>query len=318
MHAIDWAPLLEMVPEWADPRLELATLLDAHFAVDTHGDLARWHAALAAMPELAVDECDLGDTVTVDGPVSPEQREVLRERLMAFHPWRKGPFALFGVEIDAEWRSDFKWRRVAPHLGPLTGRRILDVGSGNGYFGWRMLAAGAGLVVGVDPTLVFCMQHRAVNRYLQSARNWVLPLRFEELPAATFDAVFSMGVVYHRRDPLEHIARLTDYLEPGGTLVVESLVTTDGSDIHAPERYARMRNVWCVPAVPTLAGWLAGAGLVDVRVVDVTPTTVAEQRTTEWMRFESLAEALDPEDPHRTAEGLPAPVRAVVVARKAG
>jgi tRNA (mo5U34)-methyltransferase len=151
---------------------------------------------------------------------------------------------------------------------------------------------------------------------VRSPRNWVLPVRFEELPAARFDRVFSMGVIYHRRDPLAHVRRLCEYLRPGGTLVLESLVIVDGPDLVAPARYARMRNVWTVPAVATLSRWLAAAGLEDVRVVDVTTTTPGEQRSTPWMRFESLAAALDPAEPGRTVEGYPAPVRAVVLGRK--
>ena len=39
-----------------------------------------------------------------------------------------------------------------------------------------------------------------------------------------------------------------------------------------------------------------------------------EQRSTEWMTYESLAEALDPSDPSQTIEGWPAPQRVVVLA----
>jgi tRNA (mo5U34)-methyltransferase len=76
-----------------------------------------------------------------------------------------------------------------------------------------------------------------------------------------------------------------------------------------------MRNVWTIPTPALLADWLAQAGFDDVRVVDVTPTTTGEQHATDWMRFESLADALAP-DGKTTVEGLPAPVRAVAVARK--
>lgn len=314
--APDWTALLAAFPEWTDPASGFAALLDARFAPDSHGDLPRWHAALGALPELPVHDVRFGDTVTVTGPATAAARTQLHERLLELHPWRKGPFSLFGVDIETEWRSDWKWQRVVPHIGTLAGERILDVGCGNGYFGWRMLEAGADLVIGVDPTLLFCMQHRAINRYVHSLRNWVLPVRFEELPPAQFDRVFSMGVIYHRRDPLAHVTRLCDYLRPGGALVLESLVIVDGPDLVAPARYARMRNVWNVPAVATLRDWLAAAGLEDVRVVDVTPTSPDEQRSTPWMRFESLADALDPDEPGRTVEGYPAPVRAVVLGRK--
>jgi tRNA (mo5U34)-methyltransferase len=316
--APDWGPLLAAVADWADPAAGLAPLLSARFAPDAHGDMPRWQVALAALPDLTPEQVHLGDTVTLAGPVSSATQMALESALRELHPWRKGPFSLFGVQIDTEWRSDWKWQRVAPHLGALTGQRILDVGCGNGYFGWRMLEAGAALVIGVDPTLLFCMQHRAINRYLASNRNWVLPLRFEELPPTPFDTVFSMGVIYHRRDPLEHVRQLGQCVRPGGLLVLESLVVADGPDLREPGRYARMRNVWTVPAVDTLAGWVAEAGFIDVRVADVTRTTTAEQHSTPWMHFESLAEALDPADPLRTIEGHPAPVRAVVLGRKPG
>jgi tRNA (mo5U34)-methyltransferase len=155
-----------------------------------------------------------------------------------------------------------------------------------------------------------------VRRYVQGA-NQVLPLRFEELPAAlTFDAVFSMGVIYHRRDPLDHVRRLYRHLRPGGQLVIESLIV-EGTTLLAPAgRYARMRNVHLLPTSQVLAGWLEEAGFKAVRVADVCVTSTAEQRSTGWMRFESLAEALDPADPGRTLEGHPAPRRAIVVARK--
>ncbi|MFO7647899.1 DUF1698 domain-containing protein, partial [Halomonas campaniensis] len=57
-------------------------------------------------------------------------------------------------------------------------------------------------------------------------------------------------------------------------------------------------------------------GFENVRVVDEAVTRTEEQRATEWMTFQSLADFLDPEDPTRTREGYPAPRRAVVMANK--
>ena len=83
-----------------------------------------------------------------------------------------------------------------------------------------------------------------------------------------------------------------------------------------PGRYARMRNVWAVPGTDRLLEWLRQSGFARCNLVDVTATTTAEQRSTAWMRFESLSHALDPEDPSKTVEGYPRPVRAVLMARK--
>ncbi|MDZ7669537.1 MAG: tRNA 5-methoxyuridine(34)/uridine 5-oxyacetic acid(34) synthase CmoB [Gammaproteobacteria bacterium] len=294
----------------------LAPLITARLAPAAHGDLPRWLAALQALPDLAVDTASLGDTVTFDGPASAAQRRELMDALQALHPWRKGPFRLFGVDIDTEWRSDWKWQRVAPGLASLHGQRVLDVGCGNGYFGWRMLEAGAAEVVGVDPTIVFALQHRAVNHYARSSSNHVLPVRFEEMPEIEFDTVFSMGVIYHRRDPQEHTMRLFRHTRPGGQVVLESLVVAGPQALHPRDRYARMRNVHVVPTAAHLCRWLEAAGFDDARLTDETTTTTGEQRSTAWMRFQSLADSLQPGEPSRTVEGYPAPRRAVVVARK--
>ena len=222
------------------------------------------------------------------------------------------------MHIDSEWRSDLKWRRIAPHID-LEGLRVLDVGCGNGYYGWRMREAGAELVVGIDPTVLYCMQHMATNRFIQDDRNQVLPITLEALPTALvagrFDAAFSMGVIYHRRDPLAHLRRLLHCLVPGGFAVIESLVTDGRATLIPQGRYARMRNVWHIPAESRLMEWMAASGFQDIRLVDTTVTTTREQRSTSWMRFDSLAEALDPSDSTRTVEGHPAPRRCVAIAR---
>lgn len=284
----------------------------------SHGDLPQWLAALERLPDIRATEVSLGRAVSARARcLANESRERLEAALRELIPWRKGPFHLFGIDIDSEWRSDLKWSRIAPHVD-LDGCRVLDVGSGNGYYGWRMLEAGAASVTGIDPSLLFVLQHAAISYYVDRGRyrNTVLPVGLEQLPAAEpFDVVFSMGVLYHRREPAEHIRGLAGQAHDESTLVIESLVVDD-APLEPRSRYARMRNVWLVPDLATLHAWLAQAGFADTDVVDVSPTTTAEQRTTAWMPYQSLAAALDPDDPSRTVEGYPAPKRAVIIARR--
>ncbi|MCY4015273.1 MAG: tRNA 5-methoxyuridine(34)/uridine 5-oxyacetic acid(34) synthase CmoB [Gammaproteobacteria bacterium] len=282
-----------------------------------HGDRPRWLAALADLPAAVPRRVSLDDCVTFGHArdLDAAGRAQLADALRGLKPWRKGPFRLFGVQIDAEWRSDLKWARIAPHVD-LDGAHVLDVGCGNGYYGWRMLEAGAASVTGIDPSLLFVLQHAAVAYYADDPRNLVLPLTLEDVePGRTFDTVFSMGVVYHRRDPAAHIRALARHAHRDTVVVLESLVV-DGSPIECPDRYARMPNVHLIPDVATLAGWLGAAGFATVRLVDRSVTTSAEQRSTPWMTYQSLADALDPADPTRTVEGYPAPERAVMIASR--
>ena len=281
---------------------------------ERHGNLPQWEEALAQLPALEAAAVELKNEVRVAGQALPR----LTERLKQFHPWRKGPYHIHGVHIDTEWRSDWKWDRVQPHLQPLEGRTILDVGCGNGYHCWRMAGEGAKLVVGIDPSPLFVCQFFAMKHFIHDPRAWVLPLGIEDVPETpgAFDTVFSMGVLYHRKSPIDHILDLKNFLHPGGELVIETLVVEGpaGYSLIPDGRYAKMRNVWFIPSVATLEQWMKRCGLKNIRTVDICTTSTDEQRTTDWMTFESLPDFLDPADPSKTAEGHPAPKRAVVVA----
>jgi tRNA (mo5U34)-methyltransferase len=125
-----------------------------------------------------------------------------------------------------------------------------------------------------------------------------------------------MGVLYHRRSPFDHLLELREALRPGGELVLETLVIDGGAgDVLVPgERYARMNNVWFIPSTAELKSWLKKVGFKNAQVANVAQTTTEEQRSTDWMTFQSLAQCLDPGDSGRTVEGYPAPRRAVIVA----
>lgn len=319
---ISYQPLFDYLKsaeqhQWSQ---QLQQIIENNFAPTIHGKLEEWLLALDALPVATASHIDLKNQVEIGkaDDLTPEQHSQLVQQLMQFHPWRKGPYRLFGIDIDTEWRSDWKWQRLLPHIQSLSGRKVLDVGGGNGYHGWRMQGEGAELVIGIDPTLVFVMQYQVMQRYIQSDKHFVIPTGIESLPdnLAFFDTVFSMGVLYHRRSPLDHLYDLRACLRPQGELVLETLIIDgDMGDTLMPEnRYAKMRNVWFLPSIATMILWLQRCGFKDVRCVDVAITSLEEQRRTDWMTFESLADFLDPDDTTKTIEGYPAPKRALFVA----
>ncbi len=287
-----------------------------------HGSLPHWIDAWHRLPEVPGATLDAQpDAVAVGAPQLSPDLDALRDTLMDFHPWRKGPFDLFGLKIDSEWRCDRKWNRLSGAID-LRGKSVLDVGCGNGYYGWKMLQAGALWVLGCDPMLLYVMQFEVLRRYASGPeRHFVVPITDAELPARIemFDVAFSMGVLYHRTSPIDHLQTLCGSLRAGGQLVLETLVIeSDREEVLVPQdRYAKMRNVWFIPSLPMLNRWLERTGFVNATVVDVAATTTEEQRRTDWMTFQSLADFLDPADPAQTLEGYPAPRRAVITARKA-
>ncbi len=322
---IDYSPLLQALqqhPQLAMQRWgqQLPSQIAETLNQQRYGDLDGWLQALADLPLLPCDHIELQQEVALSATagITPEQQQATEKALRALIPWRKGPFHIHGIHIDTEWRSDWKWDRIQPHLQDLQGRLVLDVGCGNGYHCWRMYGAGASRVIGIDPSPRFVVQFHMLKQYLPEAPVDLLPVGIEELPEQlrAFDTTFSMGVFYHRRSPMDHLRELKATLRAGGQLVLETLVIDGGDgEVLVPEgRYAQMNNVWFLPSCETLLGWMRKCGFSNPRVVDVTPTSVEEQRSTDWMTFHSLPQFLDPGDPSRTVEGHPAPLRAVFIA----
>lgn len=299
------------------------TAIDAHANPKRHGDLPKWLQILSELPEIKPSEIHLDkDTITIGkaSDLTEQQSIDLHNALLALAPWRKGPYQLFGTTIDTEWRSDWKWQRLAPHISGLSGRKVLDVGCGTGYHCWRMLGAGADYVMGIDPSMRFLIQHNAIQQYANESRFDFLPIGIEEMPSDLpyFDSVFSMGVLYHRRNPINHLYELKNLLQNGGELILETLTIDeiDGGVLTPESRYAQMRNVWSIMTTQKIEELLHEAGFKQIRCVDQNVTSLDEQRQTQWMQFHSLKQFLNPEDISKTIEGYPAPKRGIFIAEK--
>ena len=313
--AYEWLALL---PKW------LTAIKDKR----NYAHAPAYQSSIARLPTVIVDSVDLNSAaVTMNAELSDSERKQTLALLKQLMPWRKGPFQIgnieSGINIDTEWHSDWKWDRVASHLSPLKGRRVLDVGGGSGYHGWRMAGAGAQTVIIVDPSCLFYHQFMAIRHFVGNAdnhRTHYIPVPLEALPehSQLFDTVFSMGVLYHRQSPFEHLQQLRGQLVKGGELVLETLVIDgDSNTVLVPhDRYAQMNNVYFLPSVDALIGWLEKAGFSNVRCVDIDVTSIEEQRATEWMTYQSLSDFLDPNDHSKTIEGYPAPKRATIIARR--
>ncbi len=291
------------------------------------GDLPAWRNVLENLPAVNSDSYDFRTQVRIgsDEETDVNLKDEIRKLLQDLIPWRKGPIDIHGTHIDSEWRSDWKWQRLKPHINDLTGKLVLDVGCGNGYHCWRMLGEGASRVIGVDPSPRFVLQFLATKHFVTNYQRKnsippidVIPATLDDLslPMPVFDSVFSMGVLYHRPSPIDHLKQLKSLLKPGGQLILETLVIEgELGEILVPEkRYAMMNNVWFIPSALTLVSWLKKLGFKNPRIVDINQTSIKEQRKTDWMHFHSLSDFLDPDNTQLTCEGHPAPVRGIILA----
>jgi tRNA (mo5U34)-methyltransferase len=283
-----------------------------------NGNIPKWSQAIDTIDVLPKGKVALKQpyiSIHQDGIDS----ELLMEALRKLIPWRKGPFMFNELSLESEWNGDMKWQRITKYIKPLKNKRVLDVGAGNGYFTLRMAMEGSKRALGIEPFLLFNYQFRAIKSMIESPLNAILlPVKLEDMPKKPiFDTVFSMGVLYHQRDHMAHLSQLHEMMAPDAELVIETLVVEDPEDyILVPNgRYAQMRNVYSIPSIKTLKSWLNDANFNNIRVVDVSKTTTAEQRKTPWIGVNgaSLEDFLDPLNDSLTIEGYPAPTRAIVV-----
>jgi tRNA (mo5U34)-methyltransferase len=230
-------------------------------------------------------------------------------------PWRKGPWKILDIDIDTEWRSDFKWERLEKHFD-FADKKILDIGCGNGYYAYRAALGGAKFVLGVDPSLYSYFQAQIVAILCPQIPVKILPLAQKDLPQKLpiFDIVFSMGVLYHHKNPEEHLSHIYDLLADNGEIILETLIIDDEKfpdGLFPNGRYAKMRNVYEIPSIKRVEELLNSLNFREIKLLDKCITTTEEQRKTEFMDFESLEDFLDPNDNSKTIEGYPAPMRAV-------
>jgi tRNA (mo5U34)-methyltransferase len=278
------------------------------------GDGPKYQEVLDAIPEIKGDMQIQDGVVTVLGECDLDIAGIAKQ----LHYWRKGPFNLFGTHIETEWRSDYKWNRLKDALPDLEDKLVIDIGCNNGYFMYRMLEHGPKLVLGIDPCIQFNAQFEMVNKFVQADN-----LHFEMFGVEhigympnSFDVMFSMGILYHHRTPLQQLFDMRQALRHQGTLVLETIVIPGEEEICITprDRYNGMKNIWLLPTINMLKLWLEKSSFKNIEVISTEWDGVDEQRSTEWSANVSYQNFLDPNDHTKTIEGLPAPKRCIIKA----
>lgn len=279
----------------------------------------RYQEPYRAVRQLRASHLDFsGDTVTIgrETEIGPTRQQEVCAALRSFMPWRKGPWSVFGIDIDAEWRSERKWNRLQPELPNLAGKVIADIGCNNGYYMFRMAPSKPQLVLGFEPYLQHYYAFKTLNSFAGLANLRIAPLGVEDIGLfeGCFDVVFLLGILYHRRSPIDCLRQIRKAMRPGGTLFIESQAIPGEQPVALfPEKtFAKVPGTYFVPTASCLCNWVKRAGFPEARLFCSHPMSHLEQRRTAWMAFESYQDFLNPLDPSRTVEGYPAPHRIFV------
>ena len=283
----------------------------------------RYREPMEAVQHLRASELDCtGEVVRIGrkSDLTRTEHDRVLDLMRTFMPWRKGPFSVFGIDIDAEWQSQRKWNRLLPEMPELKNKVVADIGCNNGYYMFRMAPFSPKLVLGFEPYLQHYFTFTALNSFAGLDNLFVDLLGIEHLPMFpdSFDVIFCLGILYHRPSPIDALRALHESLKPGGCLLLESQAISGSEPIALfPEKtYAKVPGTWFVPTPSCLQNWLARAGFDDISCFCSHPMSSDEQRKTDWMVFESYEDYIDKNNPELTIEGYPAPWRVFFKATK--
>ena len=250
-------------------------------------------------------EYKINDIIEINGVENPKILELAK----MLKPWRKGPFKINDIFIDSEWKSYIKWNTIKKFLD-LEGKDVLDVGCNNGYHMFRMLEMNPKSITGFDPSALFNIQFEFINSFIKSNIEYKL-LGVEHIPyfKKKFDTIFCMGILYHRKDPVEMLKEVKAGLKKEGEIILDTLIIEGNEEIAlSPIRYAKMKNIYFIPTLKALYNWIEKAKFSNVEFIGKRYTTTNEQRKTEWIDGESLEHFLN-KNQTKTIEGYEPPLR---------
>jgi SAM-dependent methyltransferase len=141
--------------------------------------------------------------------------------------WTRVNAEFTDANAHAAWAcEDITWGMTSAReadlgvLGDFTGKDIVELGCGTGYFGARLKRKGAGRVVGVDVTPAQLASARRANEECGLGLEFIEANAEETgLPDASFDLTISEYGASIWCDPYKWIPEAARLLRPGGELV---------------------------------------------------------------------------------------------------
>jgi ubiquinone/menaquinone biosynthesis C-methylase UbiE len=139
------------------------------------------------------------------------------------------PEGSVGLEV-AEWLNDNNRQSNAAVIALLavqSGNRVLEVGCGNGRAAPVVTGLSSDIrYVGIDPSPTMCDESRRFNAGLVAtgqASFHLVSAQDMPFPDASFDRVFSIGVIHFWRDPIASLTEIRRVMRPGALALMQAL-----------------------------------------------------------------------------------------------
>ena len=118
------------------------------------------------------------------------------------------------------------WQRpdtVISYLGDMTGKTIIDLGSGSGYFTFRLLATGAHVIAAdVDEKFLDIIEEKRQKFNVSSEELSTVHIEENQLNVekGSADVIFLVNVYHHINDRVQYFSQANEVLKEGGKIVI--------------------------------------------------------------------------------------------------
>lgn len=113
--------------------------------------------------------------------------------------------------------------RVIKALHLASGMKVADLGSGTGYFTFRLIEAvghaGKVYAVDIDEEMNASVDQQAIQKQVKNVQT-VLAVEHDPLIPEKVDLIFSVNAYHHLKDRSAYFSNATRYLKPGGQVAI--------------------------------------------------------------------------------------------------
>lgn len=119
--------------------------------------------------------------------------------------------------------------KVLDYIGDVSGKKILDIGAGTGYFSFKLAAKGADVIAGdVDDRFQKFIQDKIEKENAPKVALRKLPYDSPALAENEVDKVLIVNTYHHIEDRIAYFGKVLNGLKAGGELLVIDFKKQDG------------------------------------------------------------------------------------------
>lgn len=158
-------------------------------------------------------------------------KKYMAKKIKVFDSEKGYNLAAPSYDTKEKYLNSFEQGKLAPLIGEVIGRKILDVGAGTGRVSTILSSQGA-LVTALDVSEKMLSVLKKKNKQITTVVGDAEALPF---PDASFDVVVSAFVIVHLKDPTRFFDEAYRVLKDGGLLVVTNINQKDAPPVKTPE-----------------------------------------------------------------------------------